>query len=71
MGGPVRKVKIIGALLSFTSTFDAHSFPSSLPHPSVYTFAQKIGVPAVAGILLDPVHHQLPNCDSILAQTFT
>jgi hypothetical protein len=57
-------------LLSFTSTFGAHSLISSLPYPAIYTFAQKIGVPAVTGILLNPVHHEFANCDSILAQTF-
>jgi hypothetical protein len=43
--------------------------PSSLAYPSVDALAQQVGVPAVTGILLDPVHHQLPNCDPVLRQT--
>ena len=34
---------------------------SSLAHPSVDALAQQVSVPAVTGILLDPVHHQLAN----------
>ena len=34
-----------------------------LPDPAVDALAQQVGVPAVARVLLDPVHEQLPNRD--------
>jgi hypothetical protein len=37
-----------------------------LPYPAVDAFAQQIGVPAVAGVLLDPVNPQLPDSDAVL-----
>jgi hypothetical protein len=40
-----------------------------LAHPSIDALAQQVGVSAVSGILLDPVHHQLPNCDPVPSQT--
>jgi hypothetical protein len=41
-----------------------------LTDPSVYALTQKVGMPAVTGILLDHVHHQLADGDPALAQTF-
>src|SRR5260221_3764356 len=37
-----------------------------LPYPAVDAFAQQISVPAVAGVLLDPVNPQLPDSDAPL-----
>jgi hypothetical protein len=34
---------------------------ASVPHPAVDALSQQVGVPAVAGVLLDPVHPQLPH----------
>lgn len=39
----------------------------SLADAAVDTFAQQVGVPAVPGVLLDPVHQQLPNGDTVLS----
>lgn len=38
-----------------------------LAHASVDALAQEVRVSAVAGILFDPVHHQLPDGDPVLA----
>jgi hypothetical protein len=38
-----------------------------LPHPAVDTFAQQIGVPAVTGVLFDPVDPELADSDAALA----
>jgi len=38
-----------------------------LPDPAVDAFAQQVGVPAVAGVLLDPVNPQLPHGDALPA----
>ena len=37
-----------------------------LAYPTVDAFPQKIGVPAVSGVLLDPVNPQLPDGDAVL-----
>jgi hypothetical protein len=38
----------------------------SLADAAVDAFAQQVGVPAVPGILLDPVYQQLPDGDTVL-----
>ena len=38
----------------------------SLADAAVDAFAQQVGVPAVPGVLLDPVNQQLPNGDTVL-----
>jgi hypothetical protein len=38
----------------------------SLADATVDAFAQQVGVPAVPGILVDPVYQQLPNGDTVL-----
>lgn len=39
-----------------------------LSHSPVDPLAEQVGVPAVTGMLLDPVHHELSHCDPALAQ---
>ena len=39
-----------------------------LPYPAVDAFAQQVGVPAVAGVFLDPANPHLPDCDALPAQ---
>lgn len=38
----------------------------SLADPSVHALAQQVGVAAVAGVLVDPVHQQFPHGDPVL-----
>src|SRR5579872_1899413 len=46
----------------------APSAGASLADPPVDALSQQVGVPAVTGVLLDPVHHQLPNRDAARAE---
>src|SRR6478736_1765081 len=39
--------------------------PGSLPDAAVDALAQQVGVPAVPGVLLDPVHLELPHRDAV------
>ena len=55
-------------LLGYTSLtlVPTYSQRLLLPYPTVDAFAEQIGVPAVSGVLLDPVNPQLPDGNAVL-----